>query len=248
MVVKSVCESQMILECDIGNSRCKWRLLSGSKVLRGVFDYRAVGFDPLKELPAVDRVRFCSVSDRQVSVDFKSAIHDLFAVHAEQASVSGGCGGVQVAYNDPSKLGVDRWAAMVAARQQFSGPLLVVDAGSALTVDALTAEGCHLGGLISPGLALMKEALLKDTAKVRFGELQLTGDLGQSTEGAVACGLVSSLVGAVIFVLERAELQLGQACQIVVTGGDADLFTGQLGRQVSLNPELVLDGLQYILP
>ena len=75
--------------------------------------------------------------------------------------------GVRSSYAEPAQLGADRWAALIGARRRYAGPCAVVNAGTTMTVDALSAEGIFLGGFIVPGLELMREALARNTAQLK---------------------------------------------------------------------------------
>ena len=134
------------------------------------------------------------------------------------ARVSQDAGAITCAYDDPQTLGVDRWLAMLAAYSQFNEALLVVDAGSAITMDLLGPEGQHLGGYIAPGLRLMHDALWRDTSDIglvanNFQELLLL--LCENTQQAVNRGCLLMAVATI------EKLASQYPVRIVVTGGDA---------------------------
>ena len=236
----------MILECDIGNSRCKWRLQNGLR--SGVFDYRKEGFSFFENLESVTEVRVCVVAGIEIATEFETVIADLFGCQTYFAKTAASCGGVHCAYENVSGLGVDRWSAMVAAFHRFDGAVLVVDAGSALTIDLVEASGWHLGGYIIPGHKLMCEALLKETAAVRFDGVFEQPGFGKSTQQCVAAGVVTSLVGAIQLSIQQAAERTNNNFSVVLTGGDAELLAPFLDYEVEVVPELVLDGLSWLLP
>lgn len=236
----------MILECDIGNSRCKWRLVGGSS--SGVFDYRKEGFSSFENLESVTEVKACIVAGVEITTVFERVVEGLFDCQPRFAKTATNCGGVHCAYENVSELGVDRWSAMVAAFKRVDGAVLVVDAGSALTIDLLDVSGLHLGGYIIPGHNMMCDALLKDTAAVRFDSVFEQAEFGKSTQQCVTAGVVVALVGAVKLSIQQATALVGSGFSVVLTGGNADLLAPLLSGRVEVVPELVLDGLNWLLP
>lgn len=143
----------------------------------------------------------------------------------------------------PAALGVDRWLAMIAARSVHPGDLVVADAGTALTVDLLPADGRHRGGYIVPGLAMARAALDRGTATLpEITEQAVSTDPGLDTETAIGNGTLRQQLALVASALD----QLAGAT-LVLTGGDASLLHRALPEAqratVDLRPELVLEGL-----
>lgn len=237
------------LECDIGNSRCKWRLVdSGSNVLeRGVFSHTA-GFSSLPVFDEVSRIRVASVAGKAVLDQFVDRVADCkiipeFARTAEQSA------GVVNRYEDPTRLGVDRWLEAIAAYKECRGAAIIIDVGTALNIELVSQQGEYLGGYIAPGVEMMKRSLLADTGQVRFdsgGAANLS--FGQSTRAAVNGGVLAALVGTSRVAIEQAKEVLGQDVSIFVTGGGASVVLGHLGDTVIERPDLVLDGLRWVLP
>ncbi len=245
----------MILELDLGNSFVKWRLVdeAGGMVARGRSALEAWLVDGLP--PAwgeeISRVRVASVRSDDAQSRFAELLQQRCAARAEFAQVSDFCAGVRNGYMDPRALGVDRWLAIIAAYSETQGAVLVVDAGSALTIDLVDRVGLHRGGYIIPGAQVMRQSLLRKTDRVRYEEAgwQAERDWGRSTESCVLNGVLLALVGA----LERAIVDscrlLAEPPKLYLTGGDAGLllkaseFLGCEHR-----PELVLDGLRHVLP
>jgi type III pantothenate kinase len=154
--------------------------------------------------------------------------------------------GVTCAYAEPARLGADRWAALLGARGLSAGPCLVVDAGSALTIDAMTAEGRHLGGWILPGLAMMVGALEARTGDLaRFREASapaLPGGFPSDTRPAMEDGARLAAVGAVMAARQQLAAHAGTPPRLFLTGGDAPALRPGL-EKAELVPELVLLGL-----
>jgi type III pantothenate kinase len=155
-------------------------------------------------------------------------------------------GGVRCAYPEPSRLGADRWAALLGARGLTDGACLIVDAGSALTIDAMAPGGVHLGGWIIPGLHMMLEALESRTGDLRaLRQASLgvaAGEFPADSGPAMEEGAIMAAAGAVRVARERLEASCGRAPRLLLTGGDAGLLLPALtgGEHV---PELVLQGL-----
>lgn len=154
--------------------------------------------------------------------------------------------GVRCAYAEPARLGADRWAALLGARSLTEGACLVVDAGSALTIDAMAPGGLHLGGWIIAGLGMMLEALESSTGDLRALRLASAGvpladfpaDSGPAMEG----GVLLAAAGAVRVARERLEARSGVVARLLVTGGDARALLPALAGAEHA-PELVLQGL-----
>src|SRR5262245_2832830 len=148
---------------------------------------------------------------------------ERFGVRAEFAAVRHNAFGLRIAYAHPERLGVDRWLGMIAARARHAGALLIVGAGTAMTIDAVDVSGAHLGGLIVPGLATMKTSLLTATAGIRdAGDTAGVPELFSSDTGTAVNGGVTHALAALV---ERAADELARRAdaepQLVLTGGDA---------------------------
>ena len=242
-----------VLECDLGNSRCKWRLLGeeGSALEMGSFFYRE-GFERLPLPQNVQRIRVSAVADDTVVAGFRSRLQEL-GVEPEFAQSSAAAAGVVNAYIDsPEKLGVDRWLAVIAAYNRCGGAVLVIDAGSALTVDLVAADGVHLGGYIVPGGQLMMSSLRSDTGGVRFepGDYSAGLAFGGTTADAVNAGVLAAQAGAVLVAIEEARRRIPKDFAILLAGGGAGALKAglNLGSDVEEVPDLVLDGLRWLLP
>ena len=146
-------------------------------------------------------------------------------------------GGVVNGYRQPETLGVDRWCALVGARRRLGRAAVVVGAGTATTVDLLDGHGRFLGGLILPGLELMRESLARGTAGLARASGQVVR-LPDNTADAIASGAVEATAGAV----ERASRRLGDA-PCLLFGGAAAPLKSALTIEVIEEPLLVLEGL-----
>jgi type III pantothenate kinase len=244
----------MRLELDAGNTRIKWRLVSADKVVaRGVFAHGGQFTDELwQQIVLPDMVTPESVC--VTSVAGEALLESLLRysqAHWQQplsiACVTPSQAGVQNAYGDYSRLGVDRWLAILAAFNRKAGAHLVIDCGSAVTVDLVSETGQHLGGYIVPGLQLMRRALFKDTDAVQVVEGAVGKDCGpgQNTEQAVNHGLPLMVAGLVAEAKLRLAKLSGGQINIWITGGDAEKVLALLPENAEYCQDLVLDGLAY---
>lgn len=142
-------------------------------------------------------------------------------------SASGYCAGLRNGYTEPHRLGVDRWAAMLGARDCVAGALCVIDCGTATTVDVIRADGQHIGGAILPGMYTMRRALGKFTAALFPAEGEML-PFANNTADAIAGGTGHALAGAVERLLAEASEAVG-SMTVVLTGGEADNLQRLLG-------------------
>lgn len=237
------------LELDAGNTFIKWRLLTEAGVsASGRWSTSGFTASCLSDCPvAPDEVWLGSVAGSEVNRALTEAVFECWGLIIRQARTQAECAGVRNSYADPSRMGVDRWLAMLAAWHQVKEACCIVDAGSAITVDLLDGEGEHLGGYILPGLRLMQTSLLGRTAEVRVEAELETAALspGRSTEEAVLHGAHLLLLALAERVAKGVPGYEGRQ-PVLVTGGDAEVLMGYLeGAQHC--PDLVLEGLQWAL-
>ena len=234
-----------ILLLDVGNSRLKWifdeDLLAGrrAEVLAG--DAPA----PAWETRPPQEVWVSCVRDGASEAALRDRLQALWPVPVRLARSCAYAAGVHNAYEQPTTLGVDRWLALLAAARR-PGAALVVDAGTALTIDALDAEGQHLGGYILPGTALMLDALQRHTARVRIRPepaLRSSG-FARNTHDAVLAGLQLAQQAAVQQAYAQLQQRSHKPPRLVLTGGGgAALQEPWSAAQLELEPDLVLWGL-----
>lgn len=244
-----------ILELDVGNTRTKWRLLESSgAALRGGADTAELKSGRLPEsLVALrpQRMRVANVAGAAAAEALAGWARGRSGLSLELAQVESPCAGVTCAYRDTRRLGVDRWLALLAAHRRNPAPALVVDCGSAVTVDLLGAGGRHLGGYILPGLAPMRRALYRDTDAVKAAELLTPGMSlapGRDTDAAVNRGLPLMVLGAIDRAAQELARDGGPEPELWLTGGDGHFFSSLCDRPHQLIPELVLDGLALSNP
>ncbi len=236
---------------DLGNSQLKWATqqpragaaISLSRAGRAPHqDGHCAALLAAIGGQAFDEVWLSSVAGagaERLAVDLSTVTSaPLFRAHSPAAM-----DGIRNAYAQPRRLGVDRFLALLGGRVRYPArALLVVDAGTALTIDVLAADGTHLGGSIAPGLALMRQSLGRGTASL--GEAiappsLALNQLGSDTALAIESGILAAACGAIAL---RREQYAAMDARLLLTGGDApqlaDALTG-----AELLPDLVLEGL-----
>lgn len=231
----------MTLYIDQGNSRIKlWLIEAGAMVAEQVCDDALAAARWLQGLgaQALD-VRLASVAGEAADEALSAALQP-FAASLAFARVD--VGRLPTAYAAPGRLGVDRWLAVLAATPAIT-PAIIVDAGTAFTVDALSADGRHLGGYILPGLSLQRDALAARTARVSFPAPDWSRQgWGEDTSACVCNGSLLALSALVRSACERLQAESGLRPRMLLTGGDAERFAPFL-EEAELHPWLVLEGL-----
>jgi type III pantothenate kinase len=236
-----------MLAIDAGNTRIKWGVHDGRGwAATGVIatsDSARIG-DAWSSLPRIDAAIASNVAGSGVARELAAACGArgvtlrIIAPQAEGLGVTNG-------YQDPAQLGADRWAALVAAHSAGGGHKLVVNAGTALTVDALTSEGRFLGGLIVPGPALMRRSLDHGTAGLRLTEGTFT-DFPATTPDAITTGALQACTGAIGRMAEAMARHGSPPALVILSGGAAGEIARLLPMPHAIHENLVLDGLVLI--
>lgn len=243
MRVKSVCGG-IVLLLDIGNSRSKWAWVEqGSWLRSGVYETAELDglCRTLAALPSPGRVLVSNVAGEHAADQVRTLCQG-WGLAPEFVQASSQQCGVRNGYEQPERLGSDRWAALIAAWQRTRGACLVVNCGTATTVDALSARGEFLGGLILPGVQMMRQALVRSTAQLRDEAGKLC-DFPRNTADALYSGAVVATLGAIRH--QHALLEEASA-PCLLSGGAAIQLPDVLGIQMERIDNLVLHGLQVI--
>jgi type III pantothenate kinase len=242
----------MNLLLDIGNSRVKWALADTDQWL-------AEGAEPLVEqqaewplLEALEvvplRVLAVNVAGAAVTDALQEQLRSRWQLPAELAATAAETGGLRNGYRDPQQLGADRWLAMLAARRAVTGAVCVVDAGTALTVDLIEADGRHLGGFILPGSELMRASLERSTGDIRqrAAIAAAAADLhgpGRDTVSAIEAATLQASLG----LIDRARNMTSTPASVVLSGGAAPALLAGLPADTRHRPRLVLEDLLLAL-
>lgn len=236
----------MNLLIDLGNSRVKWRLKQSGQTLAAGSDDYSGQWQWLVEISAIyspDNVWVSSVQTPICNESLERSCRDLGLPEVSFAQVAPSCLGVVCGYSDVASLGVDRWLALLAARDLTAGDVVVVDSGTALTVDLLRADGCHLGGYIAPGLTLMRQSLAGRSQALAsaLAEVEKLVSLEPGSDTATAIGSAIAAMGCGL--IDRARSQLPADATMILTGGDAPYWASVYGG-ARVEQELVFMGLE----
>ena len=242
---------------DVGNTRLKWGVLEGERIHKtghiAMKKIRDEGLGVLtSRLPhGVDAVHVSNVAGTTFATRLSGVIGMHCGCEVHFAKSEREACGVRSGYRYPRRLGVDRWVAMIGAWAELESACVVVDAGTAVTIDVIDDEGQHLGGQIFPGVRLMLEALAASTSDIPAVGRQASAAsglemFGDTTSKAVQHGAWNAVAGAV----DRAITTLRSNAYdpaVVLTGGDASRMLTALGTEPLHRPHLVLQGLARML-
>lgn len=251
-----------MLLLDAGNTRIKWALVKDGAWLRhdhpqgerlaayplrvmrqgatGIGEW-AVLQQAFAALPPPHRILVSNVAGEQAAQQVRAACAawacpvEFISARAEQC-------GVRNAYTQPAQLGSDRWAALIAAWHQVRTACLVVSCGTATTVDALSGEGEFLGGLILPGVGMMRRSLAENTAQLTATE-GVWREFPRNTADAIFSGAIQATVGAI---RQQFEALGAPGAPCLLSGGAADSVQPHLKLPLLRVDNLVLQGLQII--
>ena len=240
----------MMLLLDLGNSRLKWALTaedSTAWTANGSVPWTVDLLPRLLEAwaayPPAVLVMAASVVDDAREAQVGAAVHERFGTSPHWVRTPPSACGVRNAYAEPERLGVDRFLAMVAAYAAARAPCVLASAGTALTLDALAADGQHLGGLIAPGVQLMQDSLCAATARIRPEHAGAIVDAANNTADAVASGCWHALAALVERFVTRMGKRLGRTPTVLVAGGDGVQLLSLLTLPAELSSDGVLRGL-----
>ncbi len=246
------------LAVDIGNTRLKWALFpqasvgaqpiaSGAEFLENI-DKLADG--EWSQLAQPARMLGCSVSADAVKRRVEEQMEELWVVPAHWVVASAAEAGVINGYDHPTRLGADRWVAMIGARHRMlaagpARPMVVVMVGTAVTVEAVDAEGRFLGGFILPGHGIMLRALESGTAGLHVP----TGDVREfptNTSDALTSGGTFAISGAIERMVQHVRHRCGAEPACYMTGGAGWKMGPHMSVPFELVESLIFDGLLVI--
>lgn len=235
-----------MLLLDMGNSRCKWALVQdGVWVHQGVTgntEWMALQH-AFAALPPPSRILVSNVAGEAMAQRLRAVCagwdSSLEFVTAHQAQC-----GVRNGYQQPALLGSDRWAALIAGWNRIHGTCLVVNCGTATTVDALSPQGEFIGGLILPGIGLMQHGLEAGTAQLARDEGEVQ-DFPRNTADAIHSGVVRATVGAIRHQFGLLQARYGKV-GCLLGGGAASVVRPHLELPLEQVDNLVLEGLWII--
>ncbi|HET6655307.1 MAG TPA: type III pantothenate kinase [Gammaproteobacteria bacterium] len=242
----------MNLLIDLGNSRIKWAWADGTTLReQGAARYAGRPLAAVLEQMAsdgvvVERAVVASVAARTINDELSDWLAEHYRLTATLVRAEAAAFGVTNAYAEPGRLGADRWAALIGARQRTTDAVCVVDCGTAITIDMLDAGGRHRGGLIGPGIMTMRRALYGAAAGISDEGEGLVTPLASDTRSAVTAGTVYAAAAFVDRVHSELEREWGRMLRCLITGGEAATLQPLLRMKCKPAPDLVLEGLAVI--
>ena len=245
----------MKLLIDIGNTRLKWALARGESISGhgSVLTNSVTPRMPLEMKNTLSSAKAFEVwissvgSDKVLEMVAEAWFNSEVAVRVTVVETSSNANGIINGYADIESLGVDRWVALIGARFLHpSGHLIVVDAGTAVTVDWLDSDNTFQGGAILPGPKLMHDALVDSTAGIESQFRGTTQIVGKDTAECVNSGVSYGLVGAVENVINEMKKVINQPSEVLLTGGASAALADHLAILNKHCADLVLVGLLAI--
>jgi type III pantothenate kinase len=245
---------------DVGNTRLKWALYDSPRTDAALLSQGAVFLENIdrladedwKALPPAKRMLGCVVAGDALRrrVDEQLELWDLTPAWVVPSASEAG---LHNGYDHPSRLGADRWVAMVGAlarmRSQTQGalprPMVVVMVGTAVTVEAIDAQGHFLGGFILPGHGIMLRALESGTAGLRVPTGEVT-EFPTNTSDALTSGGTFAIAGAVERMVQHVRIRCGAEPLCYMTGGAGWKMAPSMSVQFELVESLIFDGLRQI--
>jgi type III pantothenate kinase len=245
------------LAIDVGNTRLKWAYyeapLSGARLLAhgAVFleNIDKLAEQEFKDLPPPDFILGCVVAGDAIKGRVAEQMEHWDAVPRWVVSTAQECG-ITNGYEHPARLGADRWVAMIGARRRLLArglqkPCVVVMVGTAVTVEALDAQGHFLGGIILPGHGIMLRALESGTAGLHVPTGDVV-DFPTNTSDALTSGGTFAIAGAVQRMVDNLTQHCGEAPICIMTGGAGWKMAPSMTGQFELVDSLIFDGLLEI--
>jgi len=249
----------MLLAIDIGNTnivigvfederlRATWRL--GTDVHKLEDEYASVFLNllSLKGLAFADID--CAIISSSVP-PLVTVFEGLCQRYFEVSPMVVGPGtktGVRISIDNPREVGADRVVNAAAGHRLYGGPLIVIDFGTATTLDAVSEEGDYLGGAIAPGIGISAEALFEHAAKLPRVELvRPQKAIGRNSVSAMQSGIIFGYVGLIEGIVVRMRKELGGTAKVIATGGLADVICRETDIVDALEPDLTLVGLRLV--
>ena len=254
---------------DVGNTRLKWAAVEStqnpstqqkklwaysgsisSKSLQSA-EHRAELADYIsKTLPKPAAIGFSCVAGEEALANLKSLFPQWSDLEWKQLKGDSSHTGMRSLYQDSSKLGADRWAALIGARVLSNKNTLIVNAGTATTIDLLGSNGVHYGGWILPGITLMQASLANNTAQLDLAIRSEHHGFGTCTNDAIIGGCDAAQIGAILYAMQQAKEMNIPVEKIWIDGGNAKVLAKEIAQtnlpakqMVEVTEGLVLRGI-----
>jgi len=252
----------MLLVIDVGNTNVVFALFDGRELKarwRIATDPRRTGDEYavwLMQLLSIRGIARDDIARIIVSTVVPRALHNIevlarnyFNVEALVAGTPPVDYGIDVDVDQPSSLGSDRAVNAIAAHAKYPGDLIIVDFGTATTLDVIDFHGAYKGGIIAPGINLSLDALVGNTAKlprIAIEAPRSTSVIGTNTEDQMLIGVFWGYVAMMEGLIARMRAQIGRPARVIATGGLAVLFNDHTGIFDAVDPDLTLEGLAIL--
>jgi type III pantothenate kinase len=241
---------------DVGNTRLKWAAVestqqpsdrqkklwaySGSVSSKSLasLEHRAELADYIaKTLPKPDAIGFTCVAGKEAIQNLQSLFPQWSDITWKQLEGNSPFSGMRSLYQDPSQLGSDRWAAVIGARALSNTNTLIINAGTATTIDLLGANGVHYGGWILPGLELMQKSLEGNTAQLPLAVRDSSNNgFGLSTNNAIIGGCDAAQLGAIQYAIQLAKEMNHPVEKVWIDGGNAKILAAEMSKARTQSP------------
>ena len=249
----------MLLAIDIGNTNLVIGCFRDDKILfkariatdrTRTSDQYGVEIKNMLEAYGVDRtdIKDCIISSVVPPV-FNSVRTGVIKIIGKQPMVVGPGlkTGLNIHVDVPSQVGSDRIVIAVAALAEYKAPLLLLDMGTATTIEAVEPENVYMGGVIFPGVRVSLDALTSRAAQLPGISLdQPKQVIGKNTVDCMRSGMMYGTAAMIDGLIERMEEELGHRCTLIATGGLAQFITPLCKREIILEKDLLLKGLNII--
>ncbi|PUA18043.1 type III pantothenate kinase [Glaciimonas sp. PCH181] len=254
-----------MLFIDAGNTRIKWALTDvpsadgGAQAVPVWREYGSVAHGEMADLPTfwrglnVTRVFISNVAGHLIGERLLQLLQRAFgaSVVPKWFASAPQLAGIRNAYRNPTQLGCDRFATAIGAHRLYpQQALLVATCGTATTIDAISADGVFMGGMILPGLGLMANALAGGTAQLPLivHHVVITAPFADNTDDAIISGCIAAQVGAISHALAlQTQQHAGSAIKCIITGGSAEVIAPYLPMPCERVDHLVLTGLWTVI-
>ncbi len=239
---------------DAGNSYLK--LAKIEQDAEKITEIERFSYDHLKhELTHYLQDQFVSaavlsnVNNLNISHTIIDVLHKLWQIEPHQLVVEQGKYGLFTRYDNPRLLGSDRWAALIAAKNEFDCNVCIIDCGSAVTIDVLTDRGIHLGGLITPGISMSRNALGISASQLPLVVSEKDPDssfLAINTRDAILGGTLYQISAYIERIVTEIKAEFNDNVECIITGGDSIMFQSLSMHHFHHREALVLEGLRIV--
>jgi len=247
----------MLLVMDTGNTTtivglfegeeliAHWRLSSNMRTSDEFGIYLLTLFSTMPATPHIDGAILSSVVP-PLDMPIREAVKTYFGVDCIRVDAFIDLG-IEIRYGAPLEVGADRIVNAVGGRHKYGAPLIIVDYGTAITLDVVSEDGAYLGGVIAPGLVTGVQALFSRTAKMPRVGLELPSSvIGRNTSESTQSGILHGNAGLTAHLIEKIRTELGLKAKVIATGGHAELMASLVKTIDHVDQWLTLDGLRLI--